>query len=268
MKRLIIIGLLLSCYAQSLWAACTATANNAFYGSVGGSSNTATVSTNIKSVGDLIVFSAFCYSQTNLTPCTPVSVVMNGQAATRTTVAGSPAVQETNGENGNNGQLWIYYIESAATAGSQTATFAVNGAHDDIQLAYMDFSLSPGCKATHHVDALFTSSPGQNSGAPGTTSNSISGVMGDLLVNFTTTSGHIDGVIASPWSCPRYVGGTETCEFVNTVNAQGYLLNAPSGTTTASWTTNQAYVSWGSLTTSFSLSSLPNPPTALGATVR
>jgi hypothetical protein len=62
---------------------------------------------------------------------------MNGQVATQTTVAGSPAVQEISGENGNNGQGWIYYIESVSASGPQTATFIVTGEHTGIQISYI-----------------------------------------------------------------------------------------------------------------------------------
>jgi hypothetical protein len=221
-----------------------------------------------------------CYNNASLNSCQPVSVVMNGQTAVRTSVPGSPAVQETNGENGNNGSGWIYYIESAANSGVQTATFTTTGLLTNEQITYIDFSISSGCHATHHLDSPLASSPGIANSGPGTTNGPSLTDPGALMVNFTWISGHINDPVITPFTCAAYTSGnqgsnpsapTETCEFVTTVNALGYILSAGAGAQTASWNINQQSISWESLTTSFTLqpnNPLPNPPTGLAAVVQ
>ena len=99
---------------------------------------------------------------------------------------------------------------------------------------------------------------------------SITPSVGDLLFNFTWTTEHIVSV-NSPWSCPIYSGPgeTQTCEFVNTINAAAYILSASAGSTSNNMTLIHSGDSWQALITSFSLSSgggPPGPPSNLQAT--
>jgi hypothetical protein len=237
-------------------ATCTATEENADYSVENGSSNTVTLIANIHAVGDLVAFTAWCYGG-----CTPVSVTLGSQTAVQTTVSG------INGSGSpGTGQGFIYYILSAANSGSQPVTWTVSGSHSGIQTSYVDFSTTTGCQFVHNVDSSVGSGTGGTVNTP-----SITPTAGDLLFSFTYTSEHIDSV-NSPWRCPIYngPGETQTCEFVNTVNAAAYILSAPSGSTANNMTLIHDTDSWQALITSFSMkpaSAPPLPPTNLTGVV-
>jgi len=257
-KALVTLMTVAALTSGMLWAACTATEQNADYSPDNGSANTASLSANIHGVGDLVAITAWCYSN-----CTPVGVTLGSQTATRTPVnpndgSGSPGT----------GQGWIYYILSANSSGYQTLTFTASGTHTDIQTSYIDFTPSAGCTFTHDVDSPLGAGTGNGSN-PGTINTpSIAPTAGDLLFNFTWISEHIDSV-NSPWSCPIYSGQgeTQTCEFDTTVNAAAYILSAAAGSTANNMTDIHAGDSWQAMITSFSLSSGLAPPTNLTAVV-
>jgi hypothetical protein len=242
---------------------CTATEKNADYSADNGSEDTATVSANVDAVGDLVAITAYCYSS-----CTFTSVTLGGQTATKTTVSG-PGITGSPGT----GQGAIFYVLSAASSGSQTLTLTVGGSHTDVQTSYIDFSPSAGCKFIHNVDSPLGAYPGSSTDTSQGAINapSITPSTGDLLFNFTWTSEHVDSV-NSPWSCPLYTGPgeSETCEFVNTINAAAYILSAPSGATANNMTDIHNTDSWQGLISSFSISNgtpPPTPPTGLAAVV-
>jgi hypothetical protein len=230
---------------------CAATEQNADYSVENGSSNTVTLNANIRAVGDLVAFTAWCYQG-----CTPVSLTLGSQVAARTTVSGT--------SDSLTGQGFIYYILAAASSGPQTITFTVSGTHSGIQTSYIDFTPTAGCTFSHHVDSPLGSGTGGTVNTP-----SITPTAGDLLFNFTWISEHINSV-NSPWSCPVYSGPGETqsCEFVNTVNAAAYILSAPSGPTANNMTLIHSSDTWQALIASFTLSSGsggPAPPSNLQA---
>src|ERR1700733_450861 len=139
---LAIITLLLA--AEISLATCSATEKNSDYGPIG-SSTTATVGATIDATGDLVAIAAWCYSS-----CTPVSVTLGSQVATKTSVSGLPGL----GVSPDTGQGFIFYILSAAGAGLQTITWTVTGsASSQTQVAYIDFTPSAGCVFTHHLDS-------------------------------------------------------------------------------------------------------------------
>jgi hypothetical protein len=248
----------------TLWATCTATKQNADYGPTNGSSSTATVSATVSAVGDLVAFTAWCYSS-----CTPVSVTMGSQTAVKTTVSGQPGP----GSPGS-GQGFIFYILSAAASGLQTVTWTVSGSHSDIQVSYVDFKPSAGCTFTHNVDSPLGSclSNCGNTGNPGViNAPSVTPKAGDVLFNFTWSSEHVND-INSPWICPIYSGPGETqdCEFDNTRNVAAWILSAASGSTANNTTDTHDGDTWQALLTSFSMKPSGNPlsPTGLAAVVR
>ena len=230
---------------------CSVTEQNADYSVENGSSNTVTLTATVHAVGDLVAFTAWCYSS-----CTPVSVTMGGQIAFKTSVSGI----DGSGSPGT-GQGFIYYILSAASAGPQTITLTVSGSHSGIQASYIDFSPSSGCTFAHDIDSPLGTGIGGTANTP-----SIIPTAGDLLFNFTYSSEHIDSV-NSPWSCPIYSGPgeTQTCEFVNTVNAAAYVLSASPGSTANNMTLIHPSDAWQALITSFSMSPGLAPPTDLQA---
>lgn len=239
--RLVTWALLLS---MPLGAACTATKKNADYSSTNGSSNTATVTATIDAIGDLVAFTAWCY-----TSCTQVNVTLGSQTATQTGVSGVAGP----GSPGS-GQGFIYYILSAAASGSQTVTWTVSGTHTDIQVSYVDFGPSAGCTFAHNVDSSLGSCLSGCSSAT-ITAPSITPTVGDLLFSFTWSSEHVNDM-DSPWSCPVYTGPGETgdCQFVNTRNVAGYILSASSGSTSNATTVTHASDTWQALISSFTLS--------------
>jgi hypothetical protein len=269
MKRHIIalITLVFTTTATLSAQICTATEQNADYSVENGSSNTVTLATNIHAVGDLVAFTAWCYPG-----CTPVSITMGSQTAVKTAVTGI-----VGSGNPATGQGFIFYILSAAASGSQTITWTVSGSHSGIQVSFIDFSPSAGCKFTHNVDSPLGSclSGGclGNTGAPGiVNAPSITPAAGDLLFNFTWSSEHVND-INSPWSCPRYLGSGETgdCQFNSTRNVAAYILSAASGSTANNTTTTHDSDTWQALITSFSIApngQAPKSPTNLHATLQ
>jgi hypothetical protein len=250
----LLLALIFATTTASSAQSCSGTEQNADYSIENGSSNTVTLTANIHAVGDLVAFTAWCYSS-----CTPVSVTMGGQTAVKTSVSGI----DGSGSPGT-GQGFIYYILSAATSGPQTITWTVSGSHTGIQASYIDFSPSSGCTFAHDVDSPLGTGTGETVNTP-----SIIPTAGDLLFNFTYISEHIVSV-NSPWSCPIYSGPgeTQTCEFVSTVNAAAYVLSATSGSTANNMTLIHPSDTWQALITSFSMSSgsgRPAPPTVLVA---
>lgn len=258
----IAIGLLLFT-ASSLWSQCTATEQIADFSPDNGSSNTASVTANIRAVGDLVAMTGWCYGTTG--GCTNVSMKLGSQTATQTTLSGVP-----NGDgtpyNGS-GQAWIYYVLSASQAGPQTATFTVSGSHTDIQMSYIDFSTNPGCSFTHDIDSplgsCLASCGGPQSGT--VTQPSITPTAGDLLFVFSWTSEHVTGY-NSPWTCPLNASNG-FCNFDTTINADAYVLSAPPGPTSNSFGLVHMSDTWQALIASFKISGggAPGPPSNLQA---
>jgi len=254
---LISLFVLLVATNGALWASvCTVTKENANYSTDNGSENTASVTANINAIGDFVAITAYCYSS-----CTPISVTLGAQSAIKTSISGNPGPG-----NPGTGQGFIFYILSSTASGSQTLTFTASGSHTDIQTSYVDFSPSAGCTFNHDVDYPVGTGTGGTVNTP-----SITPSAGDLLFNFTYTSEHINSV-NSPWSCPIYngQGESQTCEFVNTINAAAYIINAASGTTTNNMSLIHDTDSWQALITSFRVSNNdppPNAPSSLTAVV-
>jgi len=218
LKFLFGLATLLFPTAGTLFATCTASKKNADYSAVG-SGTSSSVTANINAVGDLVAITAWCYPS-----CTPTSVKLGSQTAFKTTVSGNPGP----GSPGE-GQGFIYYVLSSTAAGAQTLTFTASGGAAQTQVSYIDFTPTAGCTFSHDIDSPLGSSPGVSTDTnTGTISApSITASAGDVLFNFTWTSEHVTSV-GSPWSCPIY-SETQTCEFVNTINAAAYILSAPSG---------------------------------------
>lgn len=244
-------------------ATCTATAKNADYAEVDSSSSSKSVP--INAVGDLVVFSAWCYPG-----CTPNSVTLGGQAAVKTSISGFDRNTSL-----HEGQGFLYYILSSKASGLETMTFTATG-QDQLQVSYIDFAPSTGCTFTHDVDSPVGSYAGDTNsstmynegiiGAP-----SITPAAGDVLLSFSYTSEHVSA-INSPWSCLIYSdsGETQNCFFNTTQNAVGYILSAASGSTANNMTDIHNSDSWQALITSFSIKSSgtpPTPPTGLTAAV-
>jgi hypothetical protein len=224
---------------------------NANYSAVGGSS--ASLTANVNAVGDLVVFTAWCDSSTG--GCTPTSVVMGSQTATKTSVSGvaDNGSVDSNGGPGS-GQGFIYYILSASASGNQTVTFTTSNA-TQTQVSYIDFAPSSGYHFTHHTDSTLGSCL-TNCG-PTTSSGAIAGpsftpTTGDLVFNFTYTSEHINS-LGTPWSCATYNGPGEsgTCEFVTTINAAAYIPSASSGAIQNNMTDIHASDTWQAMFASF-----------------
>lgn len=260
--KLGLILVLLSCSTQAL-ATCTATAENFDVSPQDGT--TATLTANINAKGDLVVFAAWCYFGSGNSgggpfTCTSPTVIMGGQKAAPTTVSGPPDTAV--------GQIQLFYILSAAASGQQTITFSASGTYNETQIAYYDFTPSAGCTFLHDVDSPL------GSGTGSTTINSPSitpSGAGEVLFNFSATSGHMTGV-NSPWVCNNYPPSeTGTCQFISTVNEDAYILSSSAGATTNNVTTLHSTDTWDALLTSFSMSgsgaSTPNPPTNLTVTV-
>jgi hypothetical protein len=260
-----LIILLLTPVGALLAQTCTATKQNAFYGNDNAATNTATVTANISAIGDLVAFTGWCFRG-----CAPISVTMGGQTAIQTTVSGV-----VDNSNPGSGQGFIFYILSAAAAGSQTVTWTVSGSHSGIQVSYIDFKPSAGCKFTHNVDSPLGSCLSGpclgNTGAPAiVNAPSITPTAGDLLFNFTWSSEHVNDIL-SPWSCPIYAGGTGDCQFAGTRNVAAYILSAASGATANNTTTTHDSDTWQALLTSFTITpnaQAPKAPTNLQATVQ
>lgn len=240
-----------------LLAACTATEKNADYGTVGASS--ATVSVKINAPGDLVLFTAWCFPG-----CNPGSVTLGSQAAAKTIQNGvdlgsAPDLTYP-------GQNFIYYILSASSSGTQTATFTASGAGlQSTQISYIDFTPSAGCYFIHDVDSLVgTGTNGTNINSPSISPSET----GELLFNFTSTGQHVTAVNL-PWSCPIYSGQgeTQTCFFNVTQNAAAYILSSPSGPVANNMTDNATDIYWEGLITSFLISTAPNPPSGLSVIV-
>jgi hypothetical protein len=231
--------------AGTLFAACTATEKNADYSAVG-SGTSSSLTAKVNAAGDLIAITAWCYSS-----CTPTSVTLGSQTATQTSVSGTPGP----GSPGT-GQGFIFYIPSASASGSQTLSFSATGGATQTQISYMDFTASAGCTFSHDVDSPDGSGQGSGSSTGTINAPSITAPAGDLLFDFTWTSEHVNSV-NSPWSCPIYSGSgeTQTCQFVNTVNAAAYILSAPSGSVANNMTDIHASDAWQGLIASFSISS-------------
>lgn len=246
--------------ARLLAQSCTATKQNADYGAVA-NGTAASAAATIHAVGDLVAFTAWCY-----TGCTPTSVTMGSQTAVQTTVpgvvgGGSPAT----------GQGFIFYILSSTVSGSQTITFTSTGGASQTQVSYIDFSPSAGCHFSHHVDSALGSclSNCGNTGNPGViNAPSITPTAGDLLFVFTWSSEHVNDMNA-PWSCPIYnmAGETQDCQFNDTRNVAGYILSAASGSTANNTTDTHDGDTWQALIAAFSQASAPNPPTNVSVTV-
>jgi hypothetical protein len=249
---------------------CTATKQNADYSPLTAITNNgpvATVTAKVHAVGDLVAITAWCY-----TKCTPTNVTLGAQSAVKTSVSGvfDPSSPGT-------GQAFLYYILSASASGDQTLTFTSTGGALQTQVSYIDFSPSAGCQFTHHMDSPLGSclSGGclGNTGDPGSiTAPSITPTAGDLLFNFTWSSGHMTAVNSS-WSCPLYQGPGETgsCFLDGTVNAAAYILSAASGTTANNTTELHQDNTWQALITSFSIvpnGQAPKPPTNVQVTVQ
>jgi hypothetical protein len=254
-----------------LLAQCTATQQNWGNSPVigfpnGSGSNTVSLATNIDSVGDLVVITAWCFPSVTFSGgCTPVSIKLGNQTALQTTVSGNPD-PGTPGTPGS-GQGRIYYVLSAAASGSQTLTFAIVETQQ-LQITYMDFKPSAGCTFKHNVDSHLGS--GSNVGTS-IAEPSIMPTPGDLLFNFTWTSGHMVDPIGPPW-VPSIWQPSVSHFLENSVNAVVYVLSAPSGSTANNLNTLHASDSWQSLITSFTMFSAnanaPKPPTGLQAIVR
>jgi hypothetical protein len=233
--------------AGTLFAACTASEKNANYSGVGGTSSTMTV--NVNAVGDLVVFSVWCYQT-----CTPGTLTMGSQTAVKTSVS-SPGTTVDSGQAGLfTGQASIYYILSASASGPQTATWSASGftGGPQTQISYIDYAPSAGCTFAHGVDSPVGS--GNTNGIAN--APSISGVTGDVLFNFIVTTQHVNSPVGSPWSCPIYNGSgeTQTCNIDVTQNGAAYSLSAGSGSTSSNWPLINSSTGWESLISSFSLS--------------
>lgn len=264
MKRLLFVSLLTLLLTKNgtlLASACTATEKNADY-SINGSSNSVSVTANVNAVGDLVVFTAWCYPS-----CSPVGVTLGSQSAVETGVPGIPGP----GSPGT-GQGFIFYVLSASASGPQTLTFTASGSHTDIQTSYIDFTPTAGCTFKHDVDSPVGTGTGGTTNTP-----SIAPASGDLVFNFTYSSEHVDSV-NSPWNCPIYSGSdeTQTCEFggasgnnSSTVNAAAYILSA-AGSIANNMTLIHNTDTWQALITSFKMSNQdppPSPPTSLTAVI-
>jgi Chitobiase/beta-hexosaminidase C-terminal domain len=224
--------------AAALWAqSCSVAEHNTDYSVENGSANSVTVTANVNAIGDFVGIAAWCFQG-----CTPVSVTMGGQTAVKTTVSGI--------SDAGTGQVFIYYVLSAAAAGAQTITWTVSGAHTGIQASYVDFTPSAGCTYAHNVDSSRGSGTGQAINTP-----SITPTAGDLLFGFTAISQHVTSVNA-PWSCATFsgFGETQTCFAVNTFNTIAYILSAASGATANNLTNLDPGDTWQALISSFTLS--------------
>ena len=241
MKRIIAFLAILLTSVTAL-ATCTATERNADYAEDNGSNNTASKTVTINGLGDVVAFTAYCYPS-----CTFVGVTLGSQSAVTNGSLLGPNIPNGPGT----GQGGIFYITSTTVSGSQSMVLTVSGSHSDVQVSYIDFSLSAGCVATHHVDSPIGSC---SSSCSSTLINapSITPSAGDLLFSFTWTNYHINSV-NSPWSCPTYAG-TGTCEFNTTINAAGYILSAASGATANNVTDQASSDLWEAIITSFTLS--------------
>jgi hypothetical protein len=165
---------------------------------------------NIGAVGDFVAIYAWC-----TVGCTGISVTMGGQTA-------ALAIQGVNGPGDgvtHTGQPNIFYIQSAAAAGNQTITMnTADGTK--VQLAYRDFQPSTGCQYNLHLTA------GPALGGPGGTANtpSITPSSGDLVLNFTAVSEHVESV-GTPWTC-TVDPNTNVCAYDTTRNEDAYILNS------------------------------------------
>ena len=240
MKRFLPIAALLL-LSGVCWAACTATEKNANY-SAFSSTTTASLTATVDGARDLIIFSAWCYQT-----CTPTSLVLGSTNAVLTSTH-TPGT--TVGIDGlHTGQGYIYYILSASASGSFTATFTQSGG-SQTQMSYIDYSISSGCAAIHHLDSTIgTGTGGGTANAP-----TISGVSGDVLFNFVVNTQHVNAAAGSPWSCPTYAG-TGDCSFDTTRNGVAYILSGGSSDTT-NWGLINSSTGWESVISSFSMTNV------------
>ena len=251
MRRFFSVLASLLTLASGAFAACTATKQNADFSS-DVSTNSVTLTSHISSVGDLVVFSVWCYGASG--GCTPGTVTLGSQTATQTTVSGVPGP----GSPGE-GQAFLYYITSAATSGTPTITANVSGSHTDLQVAYEDFSASAGCTFSHDQDSPLGKCQ-SSCGGSGTGTISQPAITptaaGEVLVVFTWTSEHVNNY-NSPWTCPNNITNS-ACAYDPTKNAMAYVLSSSSGSTANNANDIHASDTWQALITSFSMSGCPS----------
>ena len=249
----------------TLSAACTATQKNwgasdvTFWPNGPATSNTVSTTATVNAVGDLVAITAWCFPINTFTGgCTPTGVTLGNQAATQTTMSMDPD-PGTSGTPGS-GQGFLYYILSAAASGSQTLTFTIKE-DEQMQVAWMDFGTSAGCSFSHDLDSPLAS--GNNVGTR-IISPSLIPTAGEVLFNFTITSGHMVDPVGSPWVASIWPGSLS--HFLNnSVNLVAYDLSS-SGTVSNNANTLHASDSWQALLTSFQMATTPAPPTGLQAT--
>jgi hypothetical protein len=252
-KLYALIMLLLAPVGTLLAQTCTATLRSGWDDSIvtgfegGTPANTISLSTNT-ALGDLVVISAWCDDVNHTVGgCTPISLTMGSNSVVRTSVAGARGPQNSVSGDAGTGQGWIYYVLSA-TAANQTITF--NSVETlQLQVSYLDFHPSAGCKFVHNVDSVL------GSGQSGTGNEPfITPAAGDVLYNFTWCSTHCQTPIGSPWTAPTWPR-TGFSFLENSANAIIYDLSAPSGATANSvGVLNGGTATWQTLITSFSMS--------------
>jgi len=239
-RKLAFVLTLLLCFARTLGAACTATEENSNNSIDQSGSSSVSVTAVVNAIGDLVAITAWCGPESS---CTPTSVTLGSQTAVQTSVTGT--------WNSNEGEGFIFYILSANTAGSQTLTFTESGNTSEIQVAYIDFTPSSGCKFSHDVDSPVGSGTGGTINTPSITPSAA----GELLFNFTFVSEHITS-IGSPWSCtvyPPVEGGT--CYYQSTIDADAYVLSSSAGATANNMTNIHTTDTWEAIIASFTISS-------------
>jgi len=209
-----------------------------------GSSGSPSTSAFVNQVGDLIITTPWCITNGSTT-CTVTSPLAGSDTMTDITVDGT--------NSSSTGQGHIYYVLSASAAGTQTITFTPSGTFLHAQIAYWDYTPSPGCTFSHHTDFSLGSGTGTAVNLP-----SFTPTTGDLLFAFAFVSNHTSSVNSGsfPWACRAFLIGataTQDCTLQNTINASEYMLANPGGTMNVDFT-QLAADPWQVLATSFTLS--------------
>src|SRR6185437_14456443 len=145
-----------------------------------GSSGSPSTSAFVNQVGDLIITTPWCITNGSTT-CTVTSPLAGSDTMTDITVDGT--------NSSSTGQGHIYYVLSASAAGTQTITFTPSGTFLHAQIAYWDYTPSPGCTFSHHTDFSLGSGTGTAVNLP-----SFTPTTGDLLFAFAFVSNHTSSV--------------------------------------------------------------------------
>src|SRR6185312_1327881 len=186
-----------------------------------------TVSANFVHAGNTIVTSGF---------------VVNGFTSVS---VGNGTDTFTSAFRGNNssdtGQVFMDYLLADTVAGAQTLTATITGSHSAAQFGYEELVTGPGCTPS------FDTASSVGTGSSGTAVNTPSITATANAYEFVYTSpgaGVHVGSINTPWSCYEFDTNTPSCQYVNSISANGFIQLASGSSTANAMTLSGAGGSW------------------------